>query len=51
MCIRDRYYSLDFKGAVEMLAKEYGISLEGAFRTSKDKDESYEICLLYTSDR
>ena len=39
----ERYYSLDFKGAVEMLAKEYGISLEGAFRTSKDKDESYEI--------
>ncbi len=39
----ERYYSLDFKGAVEMLAREYGISLEGAFRTSKDKDESYEI--------
>lgn len=39
----ERYYSLDFKGAVEMLAKEYGISLEGAFRTSKDKEESYEI--------
>ena len=35
----ERYDSLDFKGAVEMLAKEYGISLEGAFRTSKDKDE------------
>lgn len=39
----ERYYSLDFKGAVEMLAKEYGISLEGAFRSSKDKDEFYEI--------
>lgn len=33
----ERYYSLDFKGAVEMLAKEYGISLEGAFRTSKTR--------------
>jgi len=38
-----RYYNLDFKGAVEMLAKEYGISLEGAFRSNKDKDELYEI--------
>ena len=32
-----RYYNLDFKGAVEMLAKEYGISLEGAFGGSRDK--------------
>ena len=39
----ERYYALDFKGAVEMLAKEYGISLEGAFRGGKDKDEYYEI--------
>ena len=38
-----RYYNLDFRGAVEMLAKEYGISLEGAFRSNKDKDELYEI--------
>lgn len=38
-----RYYNLDFKGAVEMLAKEYGISLEGAFRGSRNKDELYEI--------
>lgn len=38
-----RYYNLDFKGAAEMLAKEYGISLEGAFRSSKDKEELYEI--------
>ena len=38
-----RYYNLDFKGAVEMLAKEYGISLEGAFRSNKDKEELYEI--------
>ena len=39
----ERYYSLDFRGAVEMLAKEYGINLEGAFKSSKDKDEYYEI--------
>ncbi len=39
----ERYYALDFKGAVEMLAKEYGISLEGAFRSGKDKEEYYEI--------
>jgi len=38
-----RYYNLDFRGAVEMLAKEYGISLEGAFRNNKDKEELYEI--------
>lgn len=38
-----RYYNLDFKGAAEMLAKEYGISLEGAFRSNKDKEELYEI--------
>lgn len=38
-----RYYNLDFKGAAEMLAKEYGISLEGAFRSNKDNEELYEI--------
>ena len=38
-----RYYNLDFKGAVELLAKEYGISLEGVFRNSRDRDELYEI--------
>lgn len=38
-----RYYNLDFRGAVEMLAKEYGISLEGAFRSNKNKEELYEI--------
>ena len=27
-----RYYNIDFRAAAEMLAKEYGISLEGAFR-------------------
>ena len=26
-----------------MLAKEYGISLEGAFRSSGNRDELYEI--------
>lgn len=38
-----RYYNLEFRGAVEMLAKEYGISLEGAFNSNKDKEELYEI--------
>jgi len=38
-----RYYNLEFRGAVEMLAKEYGISLEGAFKSTRDKDELYEI--------
>ncbi|MDO4745651.1 MAG: DNA primase [Bacillota bacterium] len=38
-----RYYNLDFRGAAEMLAKEYGISLEGAFQGSKDKEELLEI--------
>ena len=38
-----RYYNLDFRGAVEMLAREYGISLEGAFRGNKDKEELCEI--------
>lgn len=39
----ERYNSVDFKGAVEILAKEYGISLEGAFRSRRDKEEYYEI--------
>lgn len=38
-----RYYNLEFRGAVEMLAGEYGINLDGAFRSSRDKDELYEI--------
>ena len=38
-----RYYNQDFKGAVEMLAKEYGIPLEGMFQTGRDKEEFYEI--------
>ncbi|MGN0703730.1 MAG: DNA primase [Lentihominibacter sp.] len=39
----ERYYNLEFRDAVEMLAREYGISLEGAFRSSRDKEELYEI--------
>lgn len=38
-----RYYNLEFRGAVEMLAREYGINLDGVFRNSRDKDELYEI--------
>ena len=38
-----RYYNLEFRGAVEMLAREYGISLDGAFRSNRNKDELYEI--------
>ncbi|MDO4393342.1 MAG: DNA primase [Bacillota bacterium] len=38
-----RYRNVDFMGAAESLAEEYGISLEGTFRGNKDKDELYEI--------
>ena len=38
-----RYYNLEFRGAVEMLAREYGISLDGAFKSNKNKEELYEI--------
>ena len=39
-----RYYNLDFRGALEMLAKEYGISLEGAFSGgNKHNEELYEV--------
>lgn len=38
-----RYNNLDFVGAAESLAKEYGINLDGAFKSNKDKDELYEI--------
>ncbi|MBQ0079310.1 MAG: DNA primase [Eubacterium sp.] len=38
-----RYNNVDFVGAAESLAKEYGISLDGAFKSNKDKDELYEI--------
>lgn len=39
----ERYYNTDFRGAVEMLAREYGISLEGAFRNDGERDALYEI--------
>lgn len=38
-----RYNNLDFVGAVENLAREYGITIEGNFGTSKDKELLYEI--------
>lgn len=38
-----RYYNLDFKGAVEMLGREYGIDTSGAFRGGRRKEELYEI--------
>ncbi len=38
-----KYYNLDFKEAVEMLAKEYGIEINFSFSTSKTTDEFYEI--------
>ena len=38
-----RYNNLDFVGAVESLAKEYGITIEGNFGSGKDKEELYEI--------
>lgn len=38
-----RYYNLDFKGAVEMLGKEYGIDTSGAFKGGRRKEEFYEI--------
>lgn len=38
-----KYYNLDFKGSVEMLAKEYGINLDGAFKSNHNKEEFYEI--------
>ena len=39
----EKYYNLDFRGAVEMLAKEYGIDISGSFGNNRDKDELYEI--------
>ena len=45
-CIREmkEYFNEEaFAKAVELLAKEYGISLEGAFGGSRDKEELYEI--------
>ena len=39
----EKYYSLDFRGAVEMLAREYGIEIKGNFAPNKDREELYEI--------
>ena len=39
----EKYYNLDFIGAVEMLAKEYGIEITGNFGSNKDNEELYEI--------
>ena len=39
----ERYYNLDFKGAAEMLAKEYGIDISFGFGGNKNRDELYEI--------
>ena len=39
----EKYYNLDFRGAVEMLAKEYGIEITGSFAPNKDKEELLEI--------
>lgn len=38
-----KYYNLDFKEAVEMLAKEYGIEVSWNFEKSGHNDELYEI--------
>ena len=39
----EKYYNLDFRGAVEMLAREYGIEITGSFAPNKEKEELYEI--------
>jgi DNA primase len=39
----EKYYNLDFKGAAEMLAREYGIDVQFSFGNSEEKDELYEI--------
>ncbi len=39
----EKYYNLDFKGAAEMLAKEYGIDISNAFADQGNKKELYEI--------
>lgn len=39
----EKYYNLDFRGAVEMLAKEYGIDITESFGGGKKKAELYEI--------
>ncbi len=39
----EKYYNLDFRGAVEMLAREYGIEVTSGFGGSRRKNELYEI--------
>ena len=39
----EKYYNLDFRGACEMLAKEYGIDLTGSFGSNENTKELYEI--------
>lgn len=39
----EKYYNLDFKGAAEMLARDYGIDLSNAFLDQGNKKELYEI--------
>jgi len=38
-----RYYTLDFMGAIEKLACEHGITIESNFKKSQKKDEFYNI--------
>lgn len=39
----EKYYNLDFRGACESLANEYGIDITGSFGNSEHKKELYEI--------
>ncbi|MDO4869621.1 MAG: DNA primase [Bacillota bacterium] len=39
----EKYYNLDFKGAAEMLAREYGIDISGSFTDQGNKKELYNI--------
>lgn len=39
----EKYYNLDFRGAVEMLAKEYGVEIADSFGGGRKKTELYEI--------
>ena len=39
----EKYYNLDFKGAAEMLARDYGIDISNAFADQGNKKELYQI--------
>ena len=39
----EKYHNLDFRGAVESLAKEYGIEITSDFGGSERKNELYEV--------